>query len=252
MKLRFRSFFIAIFLTAGTYLNAQQAASPAYLSEEDLYNEDLSSSPVISDPFESVNRWTFKFNDYVYIKILKPVANTYQKVTPDAVEEGALNFFNNLQYPVRLAGNVLQARWQGAWVETKRFAVNSTVGIAGINRPADSMEGFELIPPEDIGQAFGAWGFSEGPYLVLPLLGPSNLRDLGGLIADRAVNPLNQPFSIIDHWSWENRLGLGVTEFIVRSPTILERYYEMKGSAIDPYSSLKNAYTQYRQGEIAK
>ena len=228
------------------------SAQDSYLAEEDFYNEEVNGAANIYDPFESVNRYTFKFNDFVYLNILQSIADGYTLITPDAVEEGADNFFYNLKYPVRLAGNLLQGRLKGAWVETGRFAINSTIGLAGVMTPADGIEGFAPIKPEDIGQAFGAWGIGEGPYLVLPLLGPSNLRDLGGLIGDRAVNPLKEPFSLIDDWNWEWRLALTGSEIIVNSPGILNRYKQLKGDAIDPYSSLKNGYTQYRLGAIAE
>lgn len=225
-------------------------AEEAYLSEDDLYYEGVDEGIEVSDPFEGLNRYTFAFNDFLYQNVMDPIATTYTAITPDPVEVAANNFFENLRYPVRLAGNLLQGRLQGAWVETGRFAINSTVGIAGIMRPADKIDGFAPIKPEDIGQAFGAWGVGEGPYLVLPLLGPSNLRDFGGLIADRSVNPLKEPFSMIRDWGWEWELALDATDFITSSPQALARYRELKGQAIDPYSSLKNGYTQFRRGAI--
>lgn len=227
-----------------------QTTNEAYLSEDELYNEELSQPVVISDPLETINRYTFKFNDFVYMKVLAPVAKGYTAVTPEPVQRGAINFFQNLKYPVRLAGNLLQGRVEGAWVETKRFAVNSTLGVAGIFRPVDEVEGFAPIPPEDIGQALGSWGVGEGPYLVLPLLGPSNLRDLGGYIGDRAVNPLEEPFSLIDDWDWEWRLALGATELVTTSPIIIKRYIDMKGQSIDPYSAMKNGYIQLRRAAV--
>jgi phospholipid-binding lipoprotein MlaA len=233
-------------------LQAQDAAGGNYLSDEDFYNESVNGSAHVYDPFESVNRYTYEFNDFVYLNILEPIADGYQAITPDPIEKGASNFFRNLRYPVRLAGNLLQGRLRGAWVETGRFAINSTVGLAGVMTPADHVEGFAPIKPEDVGQALGAWGLGEGPYLVLPLLGSSNLRDLGGLVGDRAVNPLDEPFSLIDDWNWEWRLALAGSEFIATSPALLARYKQLKGSAIDPYSSLKNGYTQFRRGAIAE
>lgn len=227
-------------------------AQDSYLSEEDLYAEDVSSGNQISDPLESINRYTFAFNDFVYSNVLQPIASGYTAITPDPVEEGASNFFDNLNYPVRLAGNLLQGRLHGAWVETGRFAVNSTVGLGGVMTPADNLDCLARMKPEDVGQALGSWGVSEGPYLVLPLLGPSNLRDLVGMVGDRAVNPLDRPYSLIDDWNWEWRLALSGTEFIVSSPEILQRYQQMKGSAIDPYSSLKNGFTQYRRNAVAE
>lgn len=248
-KYNFNPFALALALGA-SMLTSSLFAEEAYISESDLYGEDVSNGPVISDPLEPINRFTFQFNDFVLLNLVQPLADGYQAVTPDPVEEGASNFFYNLKYPVRLAGNLLQARLDGAWVETGRFAINSTVGLLGVFTPADNISGFELIPKEDIGQALGSWGIGEGPYLVLPLLGPSNLRDLGGLIGDRAVNPLEEPFSLIDDWNWEWRLALSATEFTVESPTLLERYKQLKGSAIDPYGSLKNGYTQFRRAAI--
>ena len=226
------------------------APAQDYLSEESLFEEKIEGTVAVYDPFEPVNRFTFAVNDLVLLNLVQPLANGYQAITPDPVEESASNFMRNLKYPVRLVGNLLQGRVRGAWVETGRFAVNSTVGVAGLFTPADGIEGLEQIPQEDIGQALGSWGIGEGPYLVLPLLGPSNFRDFGGLIADRAVNPLDEPFSVADDWDWEWSAALAGTEFIVVSPTIVDRYLQMKGSAIDPYSSLKNSYTQFRQGAI--
>ena len=220
--------------------------------DEDFFNEEVDESAGVYDPFESVNRFTFKFNDFVFSNSIQPLVNVYSAITPDPVEEGASNFFHNLRYPVRLASNLLQCRFKGAWVETGRFAINSTIGIMGILTPADDYEGFAPIKSEDVGQVFGAWGIGEGPYLVLPFLGPSNLRDLAGFFGDRAVNPLKEPFSMVDDWKWECQLALSGTEYIARSPQIIERYKQLKGSSIDPYSSLKNGYAQYRRGAVAE
>lgn len=229
---------------------ALSASAQEFLSEEALFEEDVQGTVDIYDPLEEINRYTFQFNDFVILNVVRPLANGYQAITPDPVEEAASNFFTNLKYPVRLTGNLLQGRLKGAWVETGRFAINSTVGVVGIFTPADQVDGFAPIPREDIGQALGSWGIGEGPYLVLPLLGPSNLRDLGGLVGDRAVNPLKEPYSLIDDWDWEWRLALAGSEFVAESPSLVNRYIQMKGSAIDAYSSLKNGYTQFRRAAI--
>jgi len=227
-------------------LNAQDS----FLSEDDLFNEEINEEVSVYDPLESINRYTFEFNDFVYLNLLDPIASGYTYITPDPVEEGAKNFFSNLGYPVRLAGNLLQARWDGAWVGTKGFAVNSTLGIAGVMSPADGFEGMAPIPSEEIGQALGAWVIGGGPYLVIPFLGPSNVRDLVGLVGDAAVHPTREPFSLIDSWNWEWQTAIGGTEFLVSTPSLMDSYLRMKGSSIDPYSSLKNGYTQYRRAAI--
>ena len=220
--------------------------------DEAFFYEEIDESAGVYDPFETVNRYTFEFNDYVFSNTVQPLVDAYTAVTPDAVEEGASNLFHNLRYPVRLASNLLQSRFKGAWVETGRFAINSTVGIVGILTPADDYEGFAPINSEDFGQVFAAWGFGEGPYLVLPFLGPSNLRDLVGFVGDRAVNRLKEPFSVTDDWNWEWQPALYGTEYIARSPEIIKRYKQLKSSAIDPYSALKNGYTQYRRVAVAE
>lgn len=229
------------------------ASAQDYLDDSIFFEEDLSGTAAsISDPLEPLNRVTFQVNDFVIMNLVKPLADGYQAVTPDPVEAAASNFFRNLKFPVRLVGNLLQGRVKGALTETGRFAVNSTVGIAGLFTPADSIDGLAPIPSEDIGQALGSWGIGEGPYLILPLFGPSNLRDFGGFIADRAVNPLDEPFSAIDDWSWEWEVALGASEFVVVSPTLVGRYLQVKDSAIDPYGSVKNGFTQMRRREIAE
>jgi len=220
--------------------------------DEAFFYEEVDESADVYDPFESVNRVTFGFNDLVFSNTVQPLVDAYTSIAPDPVEEGASNFFHNLRYPVRLASNLLQCRFKGAWVETGRFAINSTIGIVGILTPADDYEGFTPIKSEDVGQVFGAWGIGEGPYLVLPFLGPSNLRDLAGFFGDRSVNPLKEPFGVIDDWKWERQLALSGTGYIARSPQIIERYKQLKGSSIDPYSSLRNGYAQYRRGAVAE
>lgn len=232
---------------------ASLTAQDGKLTEDEaFFYEEFDESAGVYDPFESVNRFIFKYNDYVFSNTLQPLVDTYTAITPDIVEEGASNFFHNLRYPVRLASNLLQGRFKGAWIETGRFAINSTVGIVGILTPADDYESFAPIESEDVGQVFGAWGIGEGPYLVLPFLGPSNLRDLAGLFGDRAINPIKEPFSMIDDWDWEWQLATSGADYTARSPQIIERYKQLKGSSIDPYSSLKNGYTQYRRGAVSE
>ena len=116
--------------------------------DEAFFYEEFDESAGVYDPFESVNRFTFEFNDFVFSNALQPLVDAYTAITPDTVEEGASNFFHNLRYPVRLTSNLLQGRFKGAWIETGRFAINSTVGIVGILTPADDYESFARIESE--------------------------------------------------------------------------------------------------------
>jgi len=232
------------------WITLTSANASEYLSEDELYGDFEGEMMVVHDPLEPWNRTIFKFNDFIYMHVVRHVARGYQAVTPDPVEKGASNFFHNLGYPVRLVGNLLQGRMRGAWVETERFIVNTTLGVVGVYKAADRFERMQAIEPEDIGQAFGSWGIGEGPYLVLPLLGPSNVRDLFGLVGDRTVNPLKQPYSVIHDSDWQ--LAFGTTEFVAQSPFLIKLYTRMKGSSIDPYSALKNAYSQKRRSMIGQ
>ena len=224
------------------------SAEDDFLSEDDLYGDFEDESKVVWDPLQPVNRAIFKFNDFVYINILRHIANSYAAITPDIVEKGVSNFFQNLQYPVRLTGNLLQGRLKGARIETERFLVNSTLGVVGIYKAADHFKRMQPIESEDVGQALGAWGIGEGPYLVLPLLGPSNLLDLIGRVGDRVVDPLADPFNLID--DWEPQLILGTADFISSTPNIMRLYMQVKEGAIDPYSAIKSGYTERRRAMI--
>ena len=232
------------FSIAATGLYAEED----FLSEEDLYGDFEDESIVVSDPLQPINRVIFKFNDFIYMNVLQHIANGYTAITPDFIEKGASNFFQNLKYPVRLAGNLLQGRIKGARIETERFLVNTTLGIGGIYKAADHFDRMQPIEPEDVGQALGAWGIGEGPYLVLPFLGPSNFRDLLGLVGDRVVNPLDAPFLVID--DWELQLALGTTEFVTSTPAIMNIYLPIKKNAFDPYSAIKSGYTERRRSMI--
>lgn len=197
------------------------------------------------DPLEPVNRVVFSFNDVVNGYVFGPLVDGYSYVMPDDAEKGASRFFHNLRYPIRLVGNVLQLRMKGAWVETQRFAINSTLGLAGVLDVAKHFDGLEGQPigrGEDIAQAMGAWGIPEGPYLVVPLLGPMNLRNGVGYIGNLYVDPWTQPIDLLGEW--ESRTAYVAGTFIAAGPTLMNAYDTATESAVDPYSSMKNGYTQ--------
>ena len=220
-----------------------------YISEDDLFEEDdaYQETPTVPDPIRGFNRAMFNFNDFFYINILKPVSNTYRKIMPDDAEKGIGNFFDNLGYPVRLTGNVLQFKFGQAGKETGKFLFNSTVGMAGFFKVSDDYEMFDTTP-EDMGQAFGAWGMGHGFYIVLPFLGPTTLRDGIGRIGDRYVDPISEPWTVVDET--EYRISLTALEIVNDSPNLLNAYESLRGSAIDPYESLKDAYIQRRAKEV--
>ena len=209
---------------------------------EDLINEDIDESATlsVSDPLEKINRLTHGFNDKAYTYIAKPVSKAYGTVMPDPIEKGLANAFSNLRYPKRLASNLLQGRFEGAAKETGKFLLDSTAGVAGFMKPSER----HLVlqnSPEDVGQAFGSWGLGHGPYLVLPLLGPSTLRDTVGMVGDGFLDPVSYIGPV------PYRLGARGFEITNDSPRMMADYDALKQGSIDPYTSLRDAYVQARE-----
>ncbi|MEN4750971.1 VacJ family lipoprotein [Pseudomonas sp. Ps21-P2] len=141
-----------------------------------------------TDPWEGFNRPVFSFNDTLDTYALKPLAQGYQFVTPHLVQDGIHNVLNNLGEVKNLANNLLQAKFHSAGVDTSRFLFNSTIGLAGLIDVATPM-GLQRSD-EDFGQTLGYWGVGSGPYLVLPFLGPSTLRDAPAILPDAYANPI--------------------------------------------------------------
>ena len=168
---------------AGYTFNPIIFAAEGYIDESDLYDDDEfeESASHIADPLKGFNKAVFKFNDFAYVKVMRPISRGYENMMPDPAEKGLKNFFTNLKYPVRLTGSLLQFKFKRAGQETGKFLLNTTIGLGGFMNPAKDVEG--LNPPkEDIGQALGRWGIGHGFYLVLPLLGPTSLLSGGRYI----------------------------------------------------------------------
>jgi len=140
------------------------------------------------DPWERYNRGVFKFNDALDKAVVKPVARGYQKITPDFVEARVSSFFSNLGEITNSLNNLLQGNIIKSGSDLSRFALNSTFGIVGLFDVA-SQAGLEKHN-EDFGQTLGVWGVGSGPYFILPFLGPSTVRDSGGLVLDYFTHPL--------------------------------------------------------------
>lgn len=195
--------------------------------------------PNPQDPWEGFNRKVFAFNDVLDRYALKPVARGYRFITPDPVETGVGNFFSNLGEPRTVLNSLLQGKVRNASIATSRFIINTTVGVAGLWDVASRMEitGQE----EDFGQTLGAWGWEESRYLVLPLLGPSTLRDTGGLPADM----YSYPTTYID--DDETRLGLTALRVIDTRAGLLDQEALIQG---DRYSFIRDAWLQQRRFEV--
>ena len=199
-----------------------------------------------NDPIEPLNRAIFDFNLAIDKALLRPLAIAYRDVIPKPGRDGVRNFLDNLESPVVLANDVLQGSAERAGTTVGRFAINSTIGIGGLLDVAKSfgLKGHD----EDFGQTLGVWGFPEGPYLVLPLLGPSPPRDSLGLVVDYFIDPLTYVFDNNDvEWLSFVRFGVRAVDSRSRNVAGLD---EIERTSIDFYATVRSLYRQQRADEI--
>jgi len=189
------------------------------------------------DPLEPVNRVIFTFNDTADRYVIRPVAKGYNVVVPKPVRTGIGNFFNNWTYPITIVNSFLQGKFKQGASDTGRFLVNSTIGLLGIFDPATKMN----LPEhdEDFGQTFARWGVPQGPYIVIPILGPATFRSGVGLLADTQVNPVTQ----LNDSSMRAKL---VIAWFIESRAALIGPDEALRDAFDPYLFMRDAYLQNR------
>lgn len=202
------------------------------------------------DPIEPVNRGIFWFNDKFDYYVMEPVAEGYDDVMPEPVKEGVTHFFKNLRYPQYLLSDLVQLRFGEAGMHTSRFLINSTLGLAGLFDVATEF-GIE-DKKEDFGIALARYGVPSGPYLVIPFIGPSNLRDAVGLGVDTAVHPI----SLISYTNLTSNqrsaISLSLTGLRVVDLRygLLDAVDAAKESSLDYYLFVQAAYYQHREGEI--
>lgn len=201
------------------------------------------ASTADSDPFEGFNRGVYAFNDVVDQFILRPVTSVYRAATPEMVRSGVHNFLTNLTAPVVLVNNVLQGDPTQAFSTFWRFVINTTVGIGGVYDVAGGYTELKYRQ-EDFGQTLGIWGSGPGPYIVLPLLGPSSGRDAAGKLVDVVTDPLTWYLS--DGWT-AARYG---AEAIDGRNDVFEALDEINRTSLDPYATIRSAYMQKREAQI--
>ncbi len=196
------------------------------------------------DPWEGFNEKMFNFNREILDRfLLKPIATGWDFVLPDLVQRGFRNMFDNLDVVRRVVNNTLQLKLAGAGIELTRFTINSTIGIAGFFDIAKDGFGIEQ-KDEDTGQTFGVWGMGPGPYLVLPLLPPLNVRDGIGYAFDAAMFP---PSYFIPWWG---SLAGTFTETVNERSLNLDRFERVAETTVDLYGAVRNAYLQRRAAAI--
>jgi phospholipid-binding lipoprotein MlaA len=198
-----------------------------------------------NDVLQGWNRGTQDFNDGFDSHILKPVAKGYVKVTPDAIDEGVTNFFSNLNDIGVTVNDLLQLKLLQSGMDLSRFVVNTTAGVAGVFDVATLID----LPKhnEDFGQTLGFWGVPSGPYLVLPLAGPSSPRDFVGLIGDALLNPLTYVSVFGGFVGSASTAGAGVLDVTDTRAGLMATEKVVNEGAVDRYEFIKNAYQQHRE-----
>lgn len=190
------------------------------------------------DPWQRMNRVTFRFDMDFDQHIGEPVARTYVRVIPHPIREGITNFFHNLTYPTVIVNDALQGRLWDFVRDTGRLVVNSTLGFGGLFDPAAQLG----MPREvrDFGQTFGKWGIGTGPYLVLPFLGPSDVRDALGLVPAEYTDPLFYVQNTSAEWS-----ARGVS--ILDTDAKIQPTVKLIRQAMNPYTFARHAYLAHRR-----
>lgn len=198
-----------------------------------------------NDPYEGTNREIFTFNLALDKYLARPVAEGYVEVVPDPVRTGIHNVLENFKKPVVLGNDLLQGEMSRAGETFTRLVTNSTLGLGGMIDVA-SLSG---VPDhsEDFGQTLAVWGLGEGPYLMLPFLGPSNPRDLVGKGADYFMDPLTYAHYNYENLANDSRIGFGILD--LRAGT-LDETDQIERTSLDYYATMRSLYRQYRKAEI--
>jgi phospholipid-binding lipoprotein MlaA len=220
------------------------APEPAAAPAKPSASRSPAEPEAVADPLEGLNRAVLGFNDVVDQALLRPIAWTYNKVMPDPAILAVRRFFANLRSPVQFANDLLQLEFADAANTAGRFGLNSTIGLLGLFEVAEPLG----LPAHyaDFGQTLHSYGSGPGPYLMLPLFGPSTLRDGTGRLVDVALDPL----------AWlltpEQSLGVAGTSIVVRREELLDPLDELRKSSVDWYAALRSAYSQRRAVELGK
>ncbi len=227
---------IALLLLAVTF---------SFADNGDFLEDEYENSTKRADPLSGYNRIMTSVNDFVYVNALSPVARGYKNVVADEVRFSIGNFFDNLAAPMRFVNNLLQGKIKNSGDELFRFVVNTTVGVGGFGDAGKELFGVSKHD-EDFGQTLGYWGVGAGYPIVLPLFGPSNMRDSVGLVGDYFTNPVNYLDS--------SKASMSINAFNKLNTTSFHtgEYERIKKNALDLYPYLQDIYEQKRQADIKK
>ncbi len=237
---------IARFFSAPLILSLALFASGCATAPDPNDAAAVAEYNAVNDPAEPTMRTIFEFNRTFDHAILKPAAGAYKNAVPDRIRKGIYNFINNLRSPIIFINDILQGTPKRAMQTLARFMINTTVGFLGFNDQAATLG----VPyhNEDFGQTLAVWGAKEGPYLVLPIFGPSNPRDTIGMAVDFFIDPINTVMSNLDgDWGIFALKGGRAVDFRAR---YWDEIGDLEKSSLDYYAAVRSLYRQRRNDEI--
>jgi len=209
--------------------------SKAVIGPINIYLDDV-------DPLEEINRPIFEFNQNLDENLIKPIAISYRDNTPDSIKKGVSNFFSNLGEVSTLANQILQFKAEDSLLTLSRFLINTTIGLVGIFDPASELG--LTKKDEDFGQTLGVWGVPEGPYFVIPVLGPSTLRDTAGLYVDVTSNA-----NFINSLDTNSEIAATSMKTVDKRVELLPAT-DLINRSFDPYTTMRSSYLQKRRNDV--
>ena len=232
--------------------NASKGASGKTSAPDDEV-DDYKNASSIPDPIQPVNRGVFWFNHQLYHYAFHPLNNAYKTVFPSTVRTGIYNVFDNLEYPVRFLNDLLQWQPKRAGLETEKFLLNSTVGVAGIFKPSNKVPSLRDVPKTDTGVTFAKWGVPEGCYIVWPILGPKSARDTLGFVGDLALYPVTWlTFGVGGAVTGTTALAVTGPDAARNTSDKIDTYNTVTRNSIDRYLAVRSAYEQNRKQAVSK
>ena len=232
-----------LFFSLLSYKLVASDADQVNTDSEDFETTTLEDE--IYDPFEPVNRAIFSFNNVADRIVLEPIAKGYKKL-PSPLQSGINNFLSNLRAPLVVVNQLLQGQGENAIQSSGRFIVNSTVGVFGLFDVAEKI-GLEE-KEEDYGQTLATWGVGDGFYIVLPLFGPSNLRDTTGMVLTMMTDPINA-YAVSEGEAWLVPMRTAANAVDQRSQ-IIDEVNALRDNSVDYYAAVRSSYYQNRKAAI--
>lgn len=236
---------LALLLALGMSACQSTANHPDAVNSNYDMDDDGVSTAQAWDPLEPINRVIFHFNYGVDRIVLRPVAMAYKYVVPEQLRTNAHNFIDNLFLPISAINSLLQGNFTEFANTSWRFVINSSFGFFGFADVATEA-GLGINDEEDLGQTFAVWGIDAGPYLVLPIIGPSNARDGVGRLAEWWMDPYN--IRVDERGQWYRAFARGL-DTRTNLDKVIEDIYQ---NSVDPYAAMRSLYSQRRASDIAR